>query len=118
MRRIFSRTLVAVLAAAGFSGCLLVTDKHGNTHLVVFHPEPVGVVVATTDCHHGDGCGHYWYNGHWFLAGAVSVGHGHVCNHYCNHYYHDGHWYGIHKHRHGPGCGHALRGGIWVGVGI
>jgi hypothetical protein len=139
MKRFLSPFLWAVLAAAGLSGCMLVTDKHGHTRLVLFHPEPVGVAVSRVDCHHHDGCGHYWYNdrwyahhghrhghgcghyyhgGRWVLAGSVNVGHGHVCNHHCDHYHHNGHWYGVRHHRHGHGCGHVLRGGVWVGIGF
>ena len=138
MRRLMG-VLLAAAAAGAMSGCVVMKDEHGNTHLVLLDgPEPVGH-VDTVSCHHHDSCGHYWYNGSWYvyqghrhgpscghyyhngrwvLAGAVNVSEGHVCSYTCNHYHMDGRWYAIRNHHHGYGCGHTLRGGVWIGVGF
>ncbi|HKS16844.1 MAG TPA: hypothetical protein VJU16_06000 [Planctomycetota bacterium] len=137
MTRFLGRLALAALLAGTLAGCIVTKDQYGNTHIILLDgPEPVGTAV-TVDCHHHDGCGHYWYNGSWYaqhghrhgprcghyyhggrwvLSGAVNVGRGHTCGHQCGHYYMDGQWFSMRHHRHGAGCGHLLQGGVWVGV--
>ncbi|HTF56003.1 MAG TPA: hypothetical protein VK661_01930 [Planctomycetota bacterium] len=140
MTRILALSAMAAACAALFSGCIVVAEPRGPRTVIVDDdgPEPVGT-IDVVECRHHEGCGHYWYNGSWYLvrghrhgpgcghfflngrwvlAAPVQVVHGHVCTAACNHYFVDGRWYVMRKHHHGPGCGHILRNGIWVGVGF
>jgi hypothetical protein len=135
MTRFPGRWALAAVLAVSLAACIYTKDDYGNP-ILSDGPEPVGTVV-TADCHHHDGCGHYWYNGSWYvqhghrhgqgcghyhhggrwvLSGAVRVARDHACTDQCGHYFTNGHWYAMRQHRHGAGCGHLLQGGVWVGV--
>jgi hypothetical protein len=142
-RKAMRYALIGAIAAMAYaSGCIIVTD---NPHRHVTYeeyesrpPRPEGDVVRVEHVHvHTEGCGHYWYNGSWYLvsghvhgpgcghvchdglwvlAGAVPIRENHVHSATCGHYCCNGVWYYMHGHVHGPGCGHAYRSGIWVTV--
>ena len=129
MGRSLGRTFLAAVVAGSLWGCIV--HHHDG-------PEPApGGIAVNVNCHHHEGCGHYWYNGSWYaqhghvhgpdcghyfhggrwvLSGPTRVARDHVCDLNCNHYVWDGHWYAVRHHRHGAGCGHVLRDGAWVGV--
>ena len=78
------RLLLAVSLAAALGGC--VVHAHGYVH----HPAPTGEVVVVERVHvHSAACGHYWYDGRWYV--------------------HSG-------HVHAAGCGHHWNGSVWVAV--
>jgi hypothetical protein len=136
------KLLLALLVAAGLSGCVVHAHPvHERRTVIVeeeYHPAPSGTVVVVERVHvHDEHCGHYWYNGswylwaghhhgpgcghvfhegHWVMAGEVVIRQGHVHSETCGHYYAGGTWYYMHAHHHGPNCGHVFRGGIWVSV--
>jgi hypothetical protein len=70
------------LAALAAGGCTVETPGY---HHRVYGP----AVVVTTEHVHSQTCGHFYYDGHWYLTA------GHV---------------------HTLGCGHVYRGGMWVVV--
>jgi len=49
---------------------------------------------------------------------TVVVVQGHVHNDHCGHFYYNGGWYMSNGHHHGPGCGHVNQGGRWVFVEV
>lgn len=136
------KLLIGLFLAAGLSGCVIHAHpgpppRH-ETVVVEEEYRPQGNVVVVERVHvHDAGCGHYWYNGSWYLH----TGHRHGPN--CGHVYHDGYWVGarqavvvqghvhdahcghyysgssvyyMHGHHHGPGCGHSWNGKLWISV--
>src|SRR5436190_13307101 len=49
---------------------------------------------------------------------TVVVVQGHVHNDHCGHFFYNGGWYMSNGHHHGPGCGHVNQGGRWVFVEV
>jgi hypothetical protein len=137
------RLLLALSVAALLGGCVVHAHSGPPPHRTViveeeYRPAPTGNVVVVERVHvHDDFCGHYWYNGawylhtghrhgpgcghvfhdgHWVMAGEVVVRQGHVHDAHCGHYFYSGTWYYMHNHHHGPGCGHNWNGRVWVSV--
>jgi len=133
------KTLIGMVLAAALSGCVVhVHENPPPQRAVVVEDHPQGNVVVVERVHvHDAGCGHYWYNGswylhaghrhaagcghvfhegHWVMAREVVVVQGHVHNATCGHYFHGNTVYYMHNHQHGPGCGHNWNGKIWIAV--
>src|SRR4051812_13233255 len=103
---------VALTLAALLSGCVVHVKEAPPPHRTVvveeeYRPAPQGNVVVVERVHvHDANCGHYWYNGSWYIWS----GHRHGPN--CGHVYHEGHWVMakqivvVQGHVHDAHCGH------------
>jgi hypothetical protein len=113
--------MIGLLAALGLGGCVIHAHPVGPRPVHVHddlcgHYWYNGTWYVAEHHHHGPGCGHVYHEGYWAQSQVVVVERAHVHDAFCGHYYHGGTVYYMQGHRHGPGCGHNWNGKLWVSV--
>lgn len=82
-QKLLKIVVLGAILAFGISGCARRTAVRVN----VGHPHNAKVVVVKKGHLHTARCGHYRYNGKWYI---------------------------IKNHAHGPKCGHHFVSGVWI----